>query len=53
MTDDLEVPKVHKNNLAMTMEAIVLNLKLVRGVRGVPWPLWLDSIPSWQTFTWI
>ena len=35
-TDDTKVIKVDKNNGAKTKENIVLHLKLVRGVRGVP-----------------
>ena len=34
--DNLEVPKVDKNNRAKTMEEIMLHIKLVRGVRSVP-----------------
>ena len=33
--DDLEVPKVNEKNWAKTMEATVIHLKLVKGVRGV------------------
>ena len=36
MTDNLEVPKVDKNNWANTMKNIVLLLKLMRWVRVVP-----------------
>ena len=35
-TDGLKVPKVTKDNLANTVENIVLYLKLMRGVRGTP-----------------
>ena len=33
-SDDIEVPKIDKNNWAKTMENIVMYLKLVRGMRG-------------------
>ena len=35
-TDDLNVPKIDKNNCAKTMENIVLHLKLMREMRSVP-----------------
>ena len=35
-TDNLKVPKIDKNNWAKTVEAIVLHLRLIRRVRGVP-----------------
>ena len=35
-SDDINAPKVDKNNWAKTMENIVMYLKLVRGMRGTP-----------------
>ena len=35
-TDDLRVPKVDKNDWTITMDNMILHLKLVRGVRCVP-----------------
>ena len=35
-TDDLNVPKLDKSNWTKTMKAIVLYLRLLRGVQGVP-----------------
>ena len=35
-TDHLDTPKVDKNNWAKILESIILHLKLMRGVRGVP-----------------
>ena len=34
MKDNLKVSEIDKNNWAKTIEKIVLQLKLVRGVRG-------------------
>ena len=35
-TDNLEVPKVDKNNWAKTMKNIALHLKLMKGVGEIP-----------------
>ena len=57
MTDEVELPKVYKNNWAKTMKVIVPHLWLIRGVQGIPlayvirqYVMGLHIVPGYDAF---
>ena len=42
--DDTEAPEVDKNNWMKTMKNIVLNIKLMKGMRGPHGPMWSNAM---------